>query len=94
MASLFRFSIGGNFDTVDQYKLAMNIESFLTSIGDLDASVDANKLIALWYTFCDLNNIDDRDHPDNLPYDTIIEFAIYLSNIGVQNKRKPPKTPV
>lgn len=94
MARLFRFSIGGDFDTVEQYNLAMNLKSSLTSIGTLDACVNANKLISLWYTFCDLKNIEDRDHTDNLTHNDIVEFAIYLSNIDVQDNRKLLKTPV
>lgn len=94
MARLFRFSIGGDFDNVEQYNLAMSLKSSLTSIGTLDACVNANKLISLWYTFCDLKNIEDRDHADNLTHNDIVEFAIYLSNIDVQGNRKLLKTPV
>ena len=94
MAKLFRFSIGGDFDTVEQYNLAMNLKSSLTSIGTLHSCVDANKLIDLWHTFCDLKNIEDRDRTDNLTHNDIVEFAIYLSSIDVQVNRQPPKTPV
>ena len=80
MARLFRFSIGGDFDTVEQYKLGMNLKSSLTSIGTIHNCLNARKLIDLWYTFCDLKNIEDRK---SLPNDTLIEFAIYLSNIEV-----------
>lgn len=82
MARLFRFAIGGhydtNFDTVEQYKLATNLESSLTSIGIIDDSLSMHKLIDLWYAFCDLKNIEDRK---SFSDDTLIEFAIYLSNI-------------
>lgn len=80
MAKLFRFAIGGDFDTVEQYKLAMNLKSSLKSIGTIHSCLSANKLIDLWYTFCDLKNIEDRKSLSN---DTLIEFAIYLSNIEV-----------
>jgi hypothetical protein len=80
MARLFRFSIGGDFDTVEQYNLAVRLKSYLRSIGTIHNCVNTNKLIDLWYTFCDLKNIEDRKSLSN---DTLIEFAIYLSGIEV-----------
>lgn len=80
MARLFRFSIGGDFDTVEQYKFAVNLKSSLTSIGTIHNCLSANKLVDLWYNFCDLKNIENRK---SLSEDTLIEFAIYLSNIEV-----------
>lgn len=80
MARLFRFSIGGDFDTVEQYKFAVELKSSLTSIGTIYSCLSANKLVDLWYTFCDLKNIEDRK---SFSDDTLIEFAIYLSNIEV-----------
>ena len=89
MAKLFRFAIGGDFDTVEQYKLAVNLESSLKSIGTIHSCLSVNKLIDLWYAFCILKNIEDRK---SLSDDILIEFAIYLSNLDVTQITKAPST--